>query len=114
MLIITFSTNDLFIFYLGFEGLSIPIFFLIFLFGADLTKIRASVYYLIYSFISSVCMALSIFLLYAQTGTTNIHKLTLYFTLNTNSFLYPIKNYDYLYLNYKDVSLLSYERLNII
>lgn len=72
MLIITFSTSDLFIFYLGFEGLSLPVFFLIFLFGAELTKIRASIYFLIYSLTSSTFMALSIFLFYSQSGTTNV------------------------------------------
>lgn len=79
MLIITFSTSDLFIFYLGFEGLSLPIFFLIFLFGAELTKIRASIYFLVYSLTSSTFMGLAIFLFYTQMGTTDVRALqTLY------------------------------------
>ena len=79
MLIITFSTSDLFIFYLGFEGLSLPIFFLIFLFGAELTKIRASIYFLVYSLTSSTFMGLTIFLFYTQVGTTDVRALqTLY------------------------------------
>ena len=75
MLIITFTTLDLFIFYLGFEGLTIPVFFLIYLYGSEITKIRASLYFIIYSFLSSTFMALAIFIMYSQFQTTNILQL---------------------------------------
>ena len=110
MLIITFSTTDLFIFYLGFEGLSIPVFFLIFLYGAEITKIKASIYFIIYSFLSSVCMGISIFLLYSQFGTTNIYKITQLLQINLNSFTFN----DEIYLISQNSSIITNERFNLI
>lgn len=85
MLIITFSTGDLFIFYLGFEGLSIPVFFLIYLYGTEITKIRASLYFIIYSFLSASCMSISIFLLYSKFSTSNIHQLIIKYKASISS-----------------------------
>jgi len=96
MLIITFSTVDLFIFYLGFEGLSIPVFFLIYLYGAELTKIRASLYFIIYSFSSSTCMAVSIFLLYSQFSTTNINQIIVKY----NSSIFSLDSYPQQFILY--------------
>ena len=117
MLIITFSTTDLFIFYLGFEGLSIPVFFLIFLYGAELTKIRASIYFLIYSLSSSTFMGIAIFLLYSQFGTTDVLLLQLKLS---NSLMFIINNSDILnnsyYINLAEnyVSMLTFERLGLV
>ena len=114
MLLIIFSTEDLFIFYLGFEGLSIPVFFLIFLYGAEVTKLRASIYFLVYSFISSTCMAFAIFLLFSQTQALNINCLKDYFSKNL--LFYNVTN------NYTSSNLIvnwvhtfiTLERLNLI
>ena len=115
MLIITFSTTDLFIFYLAFEGLSIPVFFLIFMFGAEITKIRASIYFLLYSLSSSTFMAISIFILYAQFGTADMNLLRPKFissliTLTPNYILtntYPICTNNLL-------PVITFERLSIL
>ena len=45
-----YNTFYLFIFYISFEGITIPTFFLVYLFGAELTKIKASIVFLISSF----------------------------------------------------------------
>ena len=114
MLIITFSTSDLFIFYLGFEGLSIPMFFLIFMFGAEITKIRASIYFLLYSLTSSTFMAISIFLLYSQFGTTDINTLKPRFTSSFITLLStptPTNTLGYL-TNF--IPNLTFERLSLI
>ena len=115
MLVITFSTVDLFIFYLGFEGISIPIFFLIFLYGAELTKIRAALYFLIYSLSSSTFMALAIFLLYTQFGTTDICllKTQILQGLHTLTSL-PTSNETYSVLSNYYISSLSFERVGLL
>ena len=117
MLILTFSTSDLLIFYLGFEGLSLPVFFLIFLYGAEITKIRASIYFIIYSLVSSTFMAISIFIFYSQFGTTNINNLKTKFLYSSSSLVPVYFNScsETLYtssLNY--TSLLTFERLSVL
>lgn len=107
MLIIAFSTLDLFIFYLSFEALSMPVFFLIFLYGAEITKIRASWYFIIYSLLSSTCMALSIFLLYSQFKTTNILQLLTKF----NPLVCNEKAFNFINIGQ---SIMSFERLSLI
>jgi NADH:ubiquinone oxidoreductase subunit 4 (subunit M) len=118
MLILAFSTIDLFIFYLSFEGLSIPVFFLIYLYGAEVTKIRASLYFIIYSFLSSTCMAVSIFLLYSQFNTTNINQLIISYkpicliqqesSINLFNDFYLQELYNF------NQNLMSFERLSLI
>ena len=116
MLLLIFSTEDLFIFYLGFEGLSIPVFFLIFLYGAEVTKLRASIYFLVYSFISSTCMAFAIFLLFSQFQTLNINQLKNYFNLNLSSITF---GYSIFFSGFGKIAkdsyiIISLERLNLI
>jgi NADH:ubiquinone oxidoreductase subunit 4 (subunit M) len=40
-LIVCFSTHDLFIFYLGFESITVPIYYLIHMYGSDIDKFKA-------------------------------------------------------------------------
>ena len=108
MLFITFSTSDLFIFYLGFEGISLPVFFLVFVYGAEITKIRASVYFIIYSLTSSTFMAISIFLLYSHFGTTDVTSLKLKFKNLSLNFGDSLTNG----IIYSEV--ISFERLGLI
>lgn len=75
MLVILFATSDLFVFYLTFEGLTIPTFFLIFIYGAEITKLRAAKLFLVYSFLSSTCLSLAISFLYVQFATANLNQL---------------------------------------
>jgi len=90
MLLIAFNTTDLFIFYLAFKGISIPVFLLIFLYSAEITKIKASLYYIIYSFLSSTFLAIAIFLLYIQFSTSNITILCELMDSYSLKFLYSL------------------------
>ena len=82
-LIIAFSSLDLFIFYICFEGIAIPTFFIIYLFGAELTKIRASIVFLISSLLSSGCITIALVSFYTHYKTSGIYQLlTKMFLLN--------------------------------
>jgi formate hydrogenlyase subunit 3/multisubunit Na+/H+ antiporter MnhD subunit len=96
MLFFIFLTTDLFILYLSFEGLTIPTFFLIFIYGSDLTKLRAAKFFLIYSFFSSTLLSLAIILLYIQFQTTSLNQLLIHYTHHLNSF--TIERYNFIYL----------------
>ena len=74
MLFITFSSLDLFIFFLGFESITIPTFFIIYLFGSELTKIRASIVFLICSLTSSTFLTLTLISFYSQYLPASIQK----------------------------------------
>ena len=62
---------DLLLFYILFEGILIPMFLLIGVWGSREEKVRASYYFFFYTFAGSVFMLLSIFQLYRNTGTTD-------------------------------------------
>jgi NADH:ubiquinone oxidoreductase subunit 4 (subunit M) len=76
-LFIAFSSLDLFIFYICFEGITVPTFFIIYLFGAELTKLRASIVFLISSFLSSGFITIALVALYSQAKTSGIYQLLL-------------------------------------
>jgi len=83
VLIGIFSSLDLLVFYLLFEAVLIPMYFLIGVFGSRERKIRASYLLFLYTLISSVIMFLAILFLYSQFGTTNY---LLLYTLKLESF----------------------------
>nr|YP_654372.1 NADH dehydrogenase subunit 4 [Nematostella sp. JVK-2006]ABG02346.1 NADH dehydrogenase subunit 4 [Nematostella sp. JVK-2006] len=66
-----FSALDLLLFYILFEGILIPMFLLIGVWGSREEKVRASYYFFFYTFVGSVFMLLGIFKLYSTTGTTD-------------------------------------------
>nr|QJS34641.1 NADH dehydrogenase subunit 4 [Stichopathes abyssicola] len=70
-----FSALDLLLFYILFEGILIPMFLLIGVWGSREEKVRASYYFFFYTFIGSVFMLLGIFQLYSCTGTTDYQTL---------------------------------------
>lgn len=70
-LIGVFSTLDLLLFYILFEGVLIPMFLLIGVWGSREEKVRASFYFFFYTFIGSVFMLLGLFQIYRATGTSN-------------------------------------------
>jgi NADH-quinone oxidoreductase subunit M len=80
-LLIAFSTVDLFLFYVTFEALTIPTFLLIYIYGADIMKLRAAKHFLVYSFLSSTFMNIGIATLYNLTLSTSIEQII--FKLNT-------------------------------
>ena len=66
-----FSSLDLLIFYILFEAILIPMYFLIGVFGSRDRKIRASYLLFLYTLVSSIVMFISILFLYVKYGTTN-------------------------------------------
>lgn len=66
-----FSALDLLLFYILFEGILIPMFLLIGIWGSREEKVRASYYFFFYTFLGSVFMLLGIFKLYKNAGTTD-------------------------------------------
>nr|YP_009159671.1 NADH dehydrogenase subunit 4 [Halcampoides purpureus]AKQ50944.1 NADH dehydrogenase subunit 4 [Halcampoides purpureus] len=70
-----FSVLDLLLFYILFEGILIPMFLLIGVWGSREEKVRASYYFFFYTFVGSVFMLLGIFQLYSSVGTTDYQAL---------------------------------------
>lgn len=70
-----FSVLDLIGFYILFEGVLIPMFLIIGIWGAREQKIRAAYYFFFYTLIGSVLMLLSIAYIYYVTGTTDYRTL---------------------------------------
>ena len=68
---LTFSTTDLFYFYVFFESLLIPMFILIGVWGARERKIKAAYYFFLYTLFGSLFMLFGILYLYFLTGSTN-------------------------------------------
>lgn len=75
LLIGVFTVLDLLGFYILFEGVLIPMFLIIGVWGAREQKITAAYYFFFYTLIGSVLMLLSIFYLYYITGTTDYQTL---------------------------------------
>nr|QBM10212.1 NADH dehydrogenase subunit 4 [Amplexidiscus fenestrafer] len=71
LLIGVFLVLDLLLFYILFEGILIPMFLLIGVWGSREEKVRASYYFFFYTFAGSVFMLFGIFQLYRNTGTTD-------------------------------------------
>lgn len=71
LLVLTFSTLDLFYFYVFFESLLIPRFILIGVWGARERKIKASYYFFLYTLFGSLIMLFGVLYLYFISGSTN-------------------------------------------
>ena len=66
-----FTILDILGFYVLFEGILIPMFLMIGIWGSRTEKVRASYYFFFYTLIGSVLMLISIFYIYNLTGTTD-------------------------------------------
>lgn len=75
LLLGVFTVLDILGFYILFEGILIPMFILIGVWGSREEKVRAAFYFFFYTLVGSLLMLLSIFKLYSIYGTT--HYLTL-------------------------------------
>ena len=81
LLICVFCVLDLFLFYIFFEGILIPMFILIGIWGSRERKIRASFLFFLYTLLGSLLMLLGIIYIFLKTGTTNYEILkTINFT----------------------------------
>lgn len=75
LLVITFTTLDLFYFYVFFESLLIPMFILIGVWGARERKIKAAYLFFLYTLFGSLIMLFGVLYLYFITGSTNFFVL---------------------------------------
>lgn len=75
LLIGVFTVLDLFGFYLLFEGVLIPMFLIIGVWGARQQKVTAAYYFFFYTLIGSILMLLSLFYIYYLCGTTDYQTL---------------------------------------
>lgn len=71
MLILIFSCLDLFIFFLLFELLLIPMFLLIGIYGSKEKRVEAAYRFIIFSLLGSLFLLISIIIIYVKYGTTN-------------------------------------------
>jgi proton-translocating NADH-quinone oxidoreductase chain M len=74
-LIGTFCVLDLLLFYIFFESVLIPMFFIVGIWGSRERKILAAYYFFLYTLLGSVIMLLSILYVYNQVGTTDYETL---------------------------------------
>jgi proton-translocating NADH-quinone oxidoreductase chain M len=70
-LISVFFVLDLFIFYVCFESILIPMFLIVGIWGSRERKMLASYYFFLYTLLGSVIMLLSIIYIYIQVGSTD-------------------------------------------
>lgn len=71
ILIGIFCSLDLLMFYLLFEAVLIPMFFIVGIFGSRERKVRASYLLFLYTLVSSILLFIAILFIYFKTGTTN-------------------------------------------
>nr|QXT43906.1 NADH dehydrogenase subunit 4 [Craspedacusta sowerbii]CUS58536.1 TPA: NADH dehydrogenase subunit 4 [Craspedacusta sowerbii] len=71
LLIGVFTTLDILVFYVLFEGILIPMFIIIGVWGSREEKVRAAFYFFFYTLVGSLFMLICIFKIYELTGTTN-------------------------------------------
>ena len=75
LLIGVFTIVDLVGFYILFEGILIPMFLMIGVWGSREEKVQASYYFFFFTFLGSVFMLLGIFIFYINTGLTDYQSL---------------------------------------
>jgi len=75
LLIAAFSVLDLIAFYAFFEGILIPMFLLIGIWGSRSRKLRAAYYLFYYTLVGSILMLLGLLYVYSELGTTCVYAL---------------------------------------
>lgn len=78
LLVLTFTTLDLFYFFILFESLLIPMFILIGVWGARNRKIKAAYYFFLYTLFGSLFMLFGMIYLYCLVGALNYHTLLVF------------------------------------
>jgi NADH-quinone oxidoreductase subunit M len=78
-----FMTLDLFYFYISFEGVLIPMFFLIGFYGGRNRKIQAAYSFFIYTLLGSMMLFLALLVLYYLMGSTSFEQLLHLSALNS-------------------------------
>ena len=75
LLIQVFSVLDLFLFYVYFESVLIPMFLIVGVWGSRQRKIRAAYQFFLYTLIGSLLMLLALLIIYFEAGTTDLQIL---------------------------------------
>jgi NADH:ubiquinone oxidoreductase subunit 4 (subunit M) len=75
LLINVFIVLDLFFFYIFFEGVLIPMFLIIGLWGSRQRKIHAAYQFFFFTLLGSIIMLLGIIIIYVEMGTSDIQVL---------------------------------------
>ena len=78
LLLLVFSTLDLLLFYVFFEAVLIPMFFLIGIWGSRERKIRAAYLLFFYTLITSLLMLSSLLYIYSKVGSLNLEFIMTY------------------------------------
>ena len=73
LLIVTFSTQNIFIFFMSFESTLIPMFLLIFIWGSRERKLRAFYLLLYYTLASAILMLIALILIFLHLKTLNFY-----------------------------------------
>jgi proton-translocating NADH-quinone oxidoreductase chain M len=76
LLIHVFTVLDLFMFYIFFESVLIPMFLMIGIWGSRDRKIHAAYQFFLYTLVGSVLMLLGIIYIYVVTGSTHLYVIT--------------------------------------
>lgn len=77
-LLLVFCVKDLFLFYIFFESVLIPMFIVIGVWGSRERKIRAAYIFFLYTMVGSLLMLLGIIYIYSSIGSTDYDLLLLY------------------------------------
>lgn len=75
LLIGSFMAFDLLAFYIMFEGILIPMFLIIGIWGSRSEKVKAAYYFFFYTLVGSAFFLIGILILQAQTGSTSVYYL---------------------------------------
>ena len=87
--IAVFVVLDLFLFYIFFESVLIPLFFIIIIWGGSSNKYRAAFLLFLYTLAGSLPMLLSILYIYSYIGSTDFQVISLYeITLDSQKILW--------------------------
>lgn len=92
LLIVVFSVQDLFLFYVAFESILIPMFLIIGVWGSRDRKVHAAYQFFLYTLIGSILMLVALLLLYTSVGSTHL------FILLNSSYTESFSNFVWLAL----------------
>jgi NADH-quinone oxidoreductase subunit M len=92
--LLTFTALDLFLFFIVFECLLIPLFISILFWGSGERKIKASIMLFLYTLLSSLVFLIAIFIIYLEVGSTNFFAIISYsiegFSFNKQKLLWKL------------------------
>jgi NADH-quinone oxidoreductase subunit M len=70
-LLLSFTSLDIFLFYVAFESVLIPMFLIIGIWGSRVERIKAAWYFFFFTLVGSIFLLIAIITIYMKTGTTS-------------------------------------------